>query len=148
MISKCKYYNKQTATAPVTTGNTKSSRSPNIKSSKYDEHYEEKQQTTDSGNSSEQEANDDDDDPDFVVKRNTYADDDDDEDEDFDGGATTNSNSVDIYETPVNRNRKRRPRNIVEYSGSNSVRSCRRQKRNSIYEEMVKSHYLRPSKTF
>ncbi|XP_067632791.1 uncharacterized protein bsd [Eurosta solidaginis] len=152
MISKCKYYKKQTATAPVTTGNAKSSRSANMKSSKYDEHYEEKQQTTDSGNSSEQEANDDDDDSDFVVKRNKYADDDDDEDEDedFDDGATTNSNnsnSVDIYETPVNRNRKRRPRNnVVEYSGSNPVRSCRRQKRNSIYEEMVKSHYLRPAK--
>ncbi|XP_017463853.1 PREDICTED: uncharacterized protein LOC108357245 isoform X2 [Rhagoletis zephyria] len=151
MISKCKYYKKQTATAPVTTGNGKSSRSSNLKSSKYDEHYEEKQQTTDSGNSSEQEANDDDDDDaDFVVKRKMFVDEDEEEDEDFDDGATTNSNNsntVDIYETPVNRNRKRRPRNtVVEYSGSNPVRSCRRQKRNSIYEEMVKSHYLRPAK--
>ncbi|XP_054740215.1 uncharacterized protein LOC129245829 [Anastrepha obliqua] len=151
MISKCKYYKKQTATAPVTTGNGKSSRS-NLKSSKYDEHYEEKQQTTDSGNSSEQEVNDDeeddDDDADFVVKRNMFADED--EDEDFDDGETTNSNnsnSVDNYVTPVSRNRKRRPRtSVVEYSGSNPVRSCRRQKRNSIYEEMVKSHYLRPTK--
>ncbi|CAD6998507.1 uncharacterized protein LOC101455040 [Ceratitis capitata] len=149
MISKCKYYKKQTATAPVITGKSKSSRSSNLKSTKYDEHYEEKQQTTDSGNSSEQEANDDDEeDADFVVKRSMFADEY--EDEDFDDGATTNSNnsnSVDIYETPINRNRKRRTRNNpVEFSGSNPVRSCRRQKRNSIYEEMVKSHYLRPTK--
>ncbi|XP_014103620.2 uncharacterized protein bsd [Bactrocera oleae] len=148
MISKCKYYKKQTATAPVTTGKSKSSRSSNVKSSSYDEHYEEKQQTTDSGNSSEQEANDDEEeDEDFIVKRNVFLDEY--EDEDFDDGATTNSNnsnSVDIYETPVNRNRKRRPRNNIEFSGSNPVRSCRRQKRNSIYEEMVKSHYLRPTK--
>ncbi|XP_054090596.1 uncharacterized protein LOC128919721 isoform X2 [Zeugodacus cucurbitae] len=147
MLSKCKYYKKQTATAPVTgAGKSKSSRSSNIKSSNYDEHYEEKQQTTDSGNSSEQEANDEEEeDEDFVVKRNRFVDEYD--DEDFDDGATTNSNnsnSVDIYETPINR--KRRPKNNVEFCGSNPVRSCRRQKRNSIYEEMVKSHYLRPTK--
>uniref|UniRef100_A0A0K8VDV3 non-specific serine/threonine protein kinase n=1 Tax=Bactrocera latifrons TaxID=174628 RepID=A0A0K8VDV3_BACLA len=147
MISKCKYYKKQTATAPVTTGKSKSSRSSIVKSSSYDEHYEEKQQTTDSGNSSEQEVNDDEEDEDFIIKRNKFVDEY--EDEDFDDGATTNSNnsnSVDLYETPLNRNRKRRPRNNIEFSGSNPVRSCRRQKRNSIYEEMVKSHYLRPAK--
>ncbi|KAM7344277.1 back seat driver isoform 2-T3 [Cochliomyia hominivorax] len=141
---------------------------------KYDDNYDEKQQTTDSGNSSEQEANDDDDE-DFVVKRKVYnskdldrdyeeedddespAEDDDDEDEDFDDGATTNSmnsNSMDMYQTPLNRNKqhqrvkgkKTSARNVVQYSGSNPVRSCRREKTNTIYDEMVKSHYLRPTK--
>lgn len=145
-------------------------------SSKYDDHYEDKQQTTDSGNSSEQEANDDDDE-DFVVKRKVYnrvidddydVDEDDneedeeeeegeeeeDDDEDLDDGATTNStnsNSMDNYRTPVNKNKrlqKKKPsRNIVEYSGSNPVRSCRRERSsNPIYDEMVSSHYLRPTK--
>lgn len=142
---------------------------------KYDDHYDEKQQTTDSGNSSEQEANDDDDE-DFVVKRKVYnskdidhdyeqddespaeedgEDDEDDEDEDFDDGATTNSmnsNSMDTYHTPLNKTKRRlkekksSTRNIVQYSGSNPVRSCRREKTNTIYDEMVKSHYLRPTK--
>ncbi|XP_046809818.1 glutamic acid-rich protein [Lucilia cuprina] len=146
-----------------------------LKSSKYDDHYEEKQQTTDSGNSSEQEANDDDedfvvkrkvynskdidrdyeeDDDDDEEEDESSAEDNDDEDEDFDDGATTNSmnsNSRDTYETPVNKNKrvntkKTSSRNIVQYSGSNPVRSCRREKPNSIYDEMVKSHYLRPTK--
>uniref|UniRef100_T1PL63 non-specific serine/threonine protein kinase n=1 Tax=Musca domestica TaxID=7370 RepID=T1PL63_MUSDO len=139
-------------------------------SSKYDDHYEEKQQTTDSGNSSEQEANDDDDE-DFVVKRKVYnrviddtyhdGDDDDDEeeeeededdDEDFDDGATTNStnsNSLDNYRTPIHKKRTQKQkssRSVVPYSGSNPVRSCRREKSNPMYDEMVSSHYLRPTK--
>ncbi|XP_030376877.1 uncharacterized protein LOC115625823 [Scaptodrosophila lebanonensis] len=139
MISKCKYLKKQAITS---NGNDTKT---------YDDHYEERQQTTDSGNSSEQEANDDDyyiKDEKFALKR--VVDDDDLEDEDFDDGATTNSNnsnSLDMYQTPVNKNKKRRNRlNAIEYSGSNPVRSCRREKRNSMYEEMVKSHYLRPAK--
>uniref|UniRef100_A0A1I8PWM3 non-specific serine/threonine protein kinase n=1 Tax=Stomoxys calcitrans TaxID=35570 RepID=A0A1I8PWM3_STOCA len=149
-----------------------------LKSSrKYDDHYEEKQQTTDSGNSSEQEANDDDDE-DFVIKhkikRKFVLDDDDDDedyddeddeeeeendededddDEDFDDGATTNStnsNSMDNYRTPINKNkrtqRQKSSRSVVPYSGSNPVRSCRREKSNPIYDEMVSSHYLRPTK--
>ncbi|XP_017040703.1 uncharacterized protein LOC108087699 [Drosophila ficusphila] len=135
MVSKCKYLRKQV----VPKGNG------------YDEHYEEKQQTTDSGNSSEQETNDDD----YFLKNEKFAlkripdikQDDDEDDEDFDDGATSNSNnsnSLDIYQTPVNK--KRTARNAVQFSGSNPVRSCRREKRNSMYEEMVKSHYLRPTK--
>lgn len=141
MISKCKYLKRQTKN--------------------YDmDHYEEKQQTTDSGNSSEQETNDDDY---FIKNENKYAvkripmikDDNyaEDEDEDFDDGATTNSNnsnSLDIYQTPVNKKHPQRPRsNAVEFSGSNPMRSCRRndsRNSSSMYEEMVKSHYLRPSK--
>lgn len=36
----------------------------------------------------------------------------------------------------------------IQYSGSNPIRSCRRgqEKLHPIYEEMVKSHYLRPAK--
>lgn len=34
----------------------------------------------------------------------------------------------------------------VHYRGSNVVRSYLRQKRNSIYEEIVRSHYVRPLK--
>lgn len=141
MISKCKYLKRQ--------------------AKNYDmDHYEEKQQTTDSGNSSEQETNDDDY---FIKNENKYAvkripmikDDNyaEDEDEDFDDGATTNSNnsnSLDIYQTPVNKKHPQRPRsNAVEFSGSNPMRSCRRndsRNSSSMYEEMVKSHYLRPSK--
>ncbi|KAH8415924.1 hypothetical protein KR222_003915, partial [Zaprionus bogoriensis] len=143
MVSKCKYLKRQAKTYHDMA-----------------EHYEEKQQTTDSGNSSEQETNDDD----YFVKNNdkyaqvkriagikedNYAED---EDEDFDDGATTNSNnsnSLDMYQTPVNK-MKRRPRtNAVEFSGSNPMRSCRRndsRNSSSMYEEMVKSHYLRPTK--
>ncbi|XP_016985818.1 uncharacterized protein LOC108049214 [Drosophila rhopaloa] len=135
MVSKCKYLRKQA----VPKGNG------------YDEHYEEKQQTTDSGNSSEQETNDDE----YFLKNEKFAlkriahikQDEDEDDEDFDDGATSNSNnsnSLDIYHTPVNK--KRTARNPVQFSGSNPVRSCRREKRNSMYEEMVKSHYLRPTK--
>ncbi|XP_017069404.1 uncharacterized protein LOC108106683 [Drosophila eugracilis] len=135
MVSKCKYLRKQL----VSKGNG------------YDEHYEEKQQTTDSGNSSEQETNDDD----YFLKNEKFAlkkianikQDEDEDDEDFDDGATSNSNnsnSLDIYNTPVNK--KRSVRSTVQFSGSNPVRSCRREKRNSMYEEMVKSHYLRPTK--
>ncbi|KAH8238687.1 hypothetical protein KR038_001421 [Drosophila bunnanda] len=140
MISKCKYLKRQA----IPLGAAK------VKGNGYDEHYEEKQQTTDSGNSSEQETNDDE----YFLKSEKFAlkqiadiDREDDEDEDFDDGATSNSNnsnSMDNYHTPVNK--KRRGRNPVEFSGSNPVRSCRRDKRNSMYEEMVKSHYLRPTK--
>lgn len=140
MISKCKYFKRQVKT--------------------YDrDQYEEKQQTTDSGNSSEQETNDDD----YFIKNDKYAvkripvikDEHyaEDEDEDFDDGATTNSNnsnSLDMYQTPVNKKHPQRPRsNAVEFSGSNPMRSCRRndsRNSSSIYEEMVKSHYLRPAK--
>lgn len=182
MISKCKYLTQQQqikkTSASTTTTESYANGGKHIKSTKYD-HYEEKQQTTDSGNSSEQEANDDDDDEDFVVKRKVYNKDidrdyeddeedededeedqespeeEDDEDEDFDDGATTNSmnsNSMDTYRTPLNRNKRLKEtkapssRHAVQYSGSNPVRSCRREKRNSIYDEMVKSHYLRPTK--
>ncbi|EDV56383.1 eukaryotic translation initiation factor 5B isoform X1 [Drosophila erecta] len=135
MVSKCKYLRRQA----VPKGNG------------YEDHYEEKQQTTDSGNSSEQETNDDD----YFLKSEKFAlkkivdikQDEDEDDEDFDDGATSNSNnsnSVDIFQTPVNK--KRSTRNPVQFSGSNPVRSCRREKRNSMYEEMVKSHYLRPTK--
>ncbi|KAM8712777.1 hypothetical protein ACLKA7_013158 [Drosophila subpalustris] len=142
MISKCKYLKRQ-----VVQG-----------AKNYEEHYEEKQQTTDSGNSSEQETNDDD----YftkndkypmkrvaAIKEDNYAED---EDEDFDDGATTNSNnsnSMDMYHTPVNKNKRRMRNSAVEFSGSNPMRSCRRndsRNASSMYEEMVKSHYLRPSK--
>lgn len=81
--------------------------------------------------------------------------DEDDEDEDFDDGATTNSmnsNSMDTFRTPQNRSKRLNDdksltaRQVIQYSGSNPVRSCRRDKRNSIYDEMVTSHYLRPTK--
>ncbi|XP_062135447.1 uncharacterized protein LOC133845103 isoform X2 [Drosophila sulfurigaster albostrigata] len=151
MISKCKYLKRQ----PV---------QPGASNKGFDEHYEEKQQTTDSGNSSEQETNDDDyyvKNDKFpmkrlaVIKADNYAED---EDEDFDDGATTNSNnsnsnsnSMDMYHTPVNNNKNKRGvrTNAVEFSGSNPMRSCRRndsRNSSSMYEEMVKSHYLRPSK--
>ncbi|XP_073847797.1 back seat driver isoform X2 [Musca autumnalis] len=176
MISKCKYFaqpRKSSASGFSTTTTTTKNNGKHIKSSsKYDDHYEEKQQTTDSGNSSEQEANDDDDE-DFVVKRKVYnkvidenyddddeeeedndddEEDDDDDDEDFDDGATTNStnsNSLDNYRTPVNKRhtqKRKTSRNVVPYSGSNPVRSCRREKSNPMYDEMVSSHYLRPTK--
>ncbi|XP_075165010.1 back seat driver [Haematobia irritans] len=175
MISKCKYLAiskpaKLEQKTEVSSFNGDCEKL--LKSSKkYDEHYEEKQQTTDSGNSSEQEANDDDDE-DFVIKHKVKRkfvlddddedydededeedDEDDDEDEDFDDGATTNStnsNSMDNYRTPVNKNkrfpRKKASRSVVPYSGSNPVRSCRREKSNPTYDEMVSSHYLRPTK--
>ncbi|KAH8254165.1 hypothetical protein KR032_008773 [Drosophila birchii] len=140
MVSKCKYLKRRAIAAA------------RGKVNGYDEHYEEKQQTTDSGNSSEQETNDDNE---YFLKSEKFAlkriadieRGDDDEDEDFDDGATSNSNnsnSLDNYNTPVNK--KRGGRHPVEFSGSNPVRSCRRDKRNSMYEEMVKSHYLRPTK--
>ncbi|TMW43312.1 hypothetical protein DOY81_011609, partial [Sarcophaga bullata] len=173
MISKCKYLTQRNKIVSL---KIEPSSYPNsivvaggkqcVKpSTKYDDHYE-KQQTTDSGNSSEQEANDEDD-KDFVVKRKMYDKDidldyeeeespaeEDEEDEDFDDGATsnsTNSNSMDAYHTPLNRNKRqsekrKTSRTVVQYSGSNPVRSCRREKPNSIYDEMVKSHYLRPTK--
>lgn len=171
MISKCKYLTQRNKMVSL---KNEPPSYPNgiivaggkqcVKSStKYDDHYDEKQQTTDSGNSSEQEANDEDDE-DFVVKRKVYGrdyegdesqaeEDEDEEDEDFDDGATsnsTNSNSMDTYHTPLNKNKrqseKKTTRTVVQYSGSNPVRSCRREKPNSIYDEMVKSHYLRPTK--
>ncbi|XP_032306841.1 uncharacterized protein LOC6495491 isoform X2 [Drosophila ananassae] len=143
MVSKCKYLKRQ-AVRVGAAADVKN------KGNNFDDHYDEKQQTTDSGNSSEQETNDDD----FFLKRERFPlkrlahiDQEDDEDEDFDDGATSNSNnsnSMDVYHTPINK--KRRGRNNVQFSGSNPVRSCRREKRNSMYEEMVKSHYLRPTK--
>uniref|UniRef100_A0A1A9Z5J3 non-specific serine/threonine protein kinase n=1 Tax=Glossina pallidipes TaxID=7398 RepID=A0A1A9Z5J3_GLOPL len=167
MISKCKYLKQQKQEEGQTAINdSKFSNDQHLKmkSSKYkEENFDEKQQTTDSGNSSEQEANDEEDE-DFVLNRRTSNNnkkmkkdyDNEEEDEDFDDGATTNSAqsiSLDMYSTPINRNRTHRvtartttAAHKVEYSGSNPVRSCRRQKRNSIYDEMVTSHYLRPSK--
>ncbi|XP_022218450.1 uncharacterized protein LOC111071430 isoform X2 [Drosophila obscura] len=155
MISKCKYL-KQEA---VRTGKGKGA-----KSEGYDEHYDEKQQTTDSGNSSEQETTDDvvkfsDGDGDYFMKNKKFAfkqtrmssdvAEEDEEDEDFDDGATSNSNnsnSQDMYHTAMNNNKGSVRKPNIEFSGSNPVRSCRREKRNSMYEEMVKSHYLRPTK--
>ncbi|KAH8401780.1 hypothetical protein KR009_007841 [Drosophila setifemur] len=140
MVSKCKYLKRQAVSASKGKANN------------YDDHYEEKQQTTDSGNSSEQETNDDEyflKSEKFALKRMADIDAEYDEDEDFDDGATSNSNnsnSLCIYDTPVNKKASQRHRNEVEFSGSNPVRSCRREKRNSMYEEMVKSHYLRPTK--
>ncbi|KAH8321537.1 hypothetical protein KR074_007989 [Drosophila pseudoananassae] len=144
MVSKCKYLKRQEVRVGAAAG-------VKNKGNNFDDHYEEKQQTTDSGNSSEQETNDDDfflKSDRFPLKRIAHIDEEeDDEDEDFDDGATSNSNnsnSMDVYHTPINK--KRRGRNNVQFSGSNPVRSCRREKRNSMYEEMVKSHYLRPTK--
>lgn len=65
------------------------------------------------------------------------------------------SSSSDTYKTPINR--RSRPKLLVEFGGSNPVRSCRvnnngrsRDQKtatpSSIYHEMVSSHYLRPSK--
>lgn len=34
----------------------------------------------------------------------------------------------------------------IQFSGSNPVRSCRMSRKNSIYQDMLNSHYLRPSK--
>ncbi|XP_033252565.1 uncharacterized protein LOC117191928 isoform X2 [Drosophila miranda] len=152
MISKCKYLKQQAVPAGKGKG---------AKSDGYDEHYDEKQQTTDSGNSSEQETTDDvvkfsDGDDDYFMKNKKLAlkqivdaAQEDEEDEDFDDGATSNSNnsnSLDMYHTPVNKNKGSVRKTNIEFSGSNPVRSCRREKRNSMYEEMVKSHYLRPTK--
>ncbi|EDW02740.1 glutamic acid-rich protein [Drosophila grimshawi] len=147
MMSKCKYLKRQ-----AMQGGGSSNRSF------ASEHYDEKQQTTDSGNSSEQEANDED----YFVKSEKLAlkrlvgvkedNDAEDEDEDFDDGATTNSNnsnSLDMYQTPVNKRKGRARTNAIEFSGSNPMRSCRRndtRNSSSMYEEMVKSHYLRPAK--
>ncbi|BFG03165.1 uncharacterized protein DMAD_02486 [Drosophila madeirensis] len=152
MISKCKYLKQQT----VPTGKGKGA-----KNEGYDEHYDEKQQTTDSGNSSEQDTTDDvvkfsDGDDDYFMKNKKFSfkhivdvAEEDDEDEDFDDGATSNSNnsnSQDTYHTPLNKNNGSMRKTNIQFSGSNPVRSCRREKRNSMYEEMVKSHYLRPTK--
>uniref|UniRef100_A0A1A9WMP8 non-specific serine/threonine protein kinase n=1 Tax=Glossina brevipalpis TaxID=37001 RepID=A0A1A9WMP8_9MUSC len=166
MISKCKYLTQlkqgeqQTM---ISDSKFSSDQHLNMKPSKYkEENFDEKQQTTDSGNSSEQEANDEEDE-DFMLNsresnnnkkiKKELISEEDDEDEDFDDCATTNSAqsiSLDMYSTPLSRNRANRgtaKTNIkVEYSGSNPVRSCRRQRRNTIYDEMVTSHYLRPSK--
>lgn len=70
-------------------------------------------------------------------------------DEDNESGS-----SSDIYKTPIGK--RSRPKVLVEYGGSNPVRSCRvnngrsREQKtatpSSIYQEMVSSHYLRPSK--
>ncbi|XP_055854177.1 serine/threonine-protein kinase VRK1 isoform X2 [Episyrphus balteatus] len=87
--------------------------------SSNDEEYEE-QKSDEEGNDQEEDEEDEDDD--------------DDEEEE----------EQDMYKTPVNK--RNRAKAVVQYSGSNPVRSCRRDKRNSIYEEMVKSHYLRPAK--
>ncbi|XP_055903101.1 AT-rich interactive domain-containing protein 4B isoform X2 [Eupeodes corollae] len=98
----------------------------------------------DSGNSS------DDEDFDEVKKEEDEDDeDDDDEDEDEDNEEDDEdddeeSKDSDMYKTPVNKKNRIKP--TIQYSGSNPVRSCRRDKRNSIYDEMVKSHYLRPAK--
>ncbi|KAH8277629.1 hypothetical protein KR018_002398 [Drosophila ironensis] len=148
MVSKCKYLRRQA----VSKGNGSGTGKGTGKGKNYDDHYEEKQQTTDSGNSSEQETNDDEE----YIKREKFSlegishmDPEDDEDEDFDDGATSNSNnsnSMDVYRTPLHGKKRRGRPSAVEFSGSNPVRSCRREKRNSIYEDMVKSHYLRPTK--
>ncbi|ALC41805.1 CG8878 [Drosophila busckii] len=141
MISKCKYLKRQTV-------QTRKS---------YDDNYDEKQQTTDSGNSSEQETNDDD----YFIKKEKFSmrrishtkhEVELDEDEDFDDGATTNSNnsnSLDVYQTPVKNSKRRARQGAIEFSGSNPMRSCRRNEKdnsNATYDEMVKSHYLRPAK--
>ncbi|KAL5288668.1 VRK1.2 family protein [Megaselia abdita] len=70
-------------------------------------------------------------------------------DDDLESGS-----SSDNYKTPISR--RNRPKLLVEYGGSNPVRSCRvnngrsREQKtgtpSSIYQEMVSSHYLRPSK--
>lgn len=70
-----------------------------------------------------------------------------------DDGEDSGSSS-DNYKTPIGR--RNRPKLLVEFGGSNPVRSCRvnngrtREQKtatpSSIYQEMVSSHYLRPSK--
>lgn len=49
------------------------------------------------------------------------------------------------YKTPVTTNRQERKLQ-VEFSGSNPVRSCRMERKYSIYQDMLSSHYLRPSR--
>lgn len=46
------------------------------------------------------------------------------------------------YKTP----RRRGETKAVQFSGSNPVRSCRMSHKNSIYQDMLSSHYLRPSR--
>ncbi|XP_037948735.1 uncharacterized protein LOC119680131 [Teleopsis dalmanni] len=137
MISKCKYVKRRCVNTNTNTTNTK------IKS-KYDYHYEDKLPSTDSGNSTEQET---DENIEYNTKSKTYNNRDDSEYFADETSNSMNSSSMDNFQTPVNRNRKRRGRNnVVEFSGSNPVRSCRRQNQNTIYDEMVTSHYLRPTK--
>lgn len=65
--------------------------------------------------------------------------DDDSNDEDLDDDDDNESE----YRTPTSWKRK----NFVPFSGSNPVRSCRLNRRNvSTYQELVNSHYLRPTK--
>lgn len=49
-----------------------------------------------------------------------------------------------IFFTPPAVSNRLKPTNTVEFSGSNPVRSCRMSRKNSIYEDMLNTHYLRP----
>lgn len=49
------------------------------------------------------------------------------------------------YKTPVTTNRREKKVEI-EFSGSNPVRSCRMERKYSMYQDMLSSHYLRPSR--
>lgn len=51
-----------------------------------------------------------------------------------------------VYFTPSPLANRSKPLSTVEFSGSNPVRSCRMSRKNSIYEDMLNTHYLRPSR--
>ncbi|XP_055372456.1 uncharacterized protein LOC129606261 [Condylostylus longicornis] len=69
------------------------------------------------------------------------------EDESEDEANGEQSDSDYNYKTPVNK-KTRLKKNYVQFSGSNPVRSCRSKNSsaNTTYQEMVSSHYLRPSR--
>lgn len=66
--------------------------------------------------------------------------------DDEDANSEILSAHKELYFTPpsvVGNNRVKTP-NTVEFSGSNPMRSCRMARKNSIYEDMLNTHYLRP----
>lgn len=69
------------------------------------------------------------------------------EDRETDSESDIDINKKKLYfRTPTNNDTRTKRVANVEYSGSNPVRSCRMSRKNSTYQDMLMSHYLRPAK--
>lgn len=65
-------------------------------------------------------------------------------DEEEDGKSEVSLVDKSVYFTPPQVSTRLKTTSTVEFSGSNPMRSCRMSRKNSIYEDMLNTHYLRP----
>lgn len=137
MISKCTYKKQKSSTLENKTSGTTATDEKQYENSKR---FRSRRQKTSSSESEDENCSEDEGN---CSQSESLS------DEDNESGS-----SSDIYKTPIGK--RSRPKVLVEYGGSNPVRSCRvnngrsREQKtatpSSIYQEMVSSHYLRPSK--